>query len=297
MSGTLSLYQIDQVTGGRLGRFDAACPICGPERRTAANRTRKVLRIWRLTYNIATYHCARCGERGYSRDRATPSPDPAKLAAARLEAAERERSATTERLAKARWLWSRRRPVIGTAAEVYLREARAYTGPIPETLGFLPGREGYPPAMIAAFGLPTEPEPGRIQIADAAVTGVHVTRLAPNGHGKAGTDHDKIMIGKSAGSPVVVAPPNDLLGLAIAEGIEDALSIHEAMGLGAWAAGAASRLPMLANAIPTYIESVTLLVDDDPEGHRHAARLAELVAQRAIEVRSILLPRAWRAAV
>ena len=48
----------------------------------------------------------------------------------------------------------------------------------------------------------------------------------------------------------MLAPMNDLLGLAITEGVEDALSIHAATGLGAWAAGAASRLPALADAVP-----------------------------------------------
>ena len=48
------------------------------------------------------------------------------------------------------------------------------------------------------------------------------------------------MIGRSSGSPIVLAPANDLLGLVISEGIEDALSLHEASGCGAWAAGSAS---------------------------------------------------------
>jgi hypothetical protein len=90
---------------------------------------------------------------------------------------------------------------------------------LPATLGFLPARGVHAPAMIAAFGLPSEPEPGQLAIADDAVCGVHITRLAPNGLGKACTDADKIMIGMSVGSPIVLGPPNDLLGLAITEGI------------------------------------------------------------------------------
>jgi hypothetical protein len=43
-------------------------------------------------------------------------------------------------------------------------------------------------------------------------------------------------------SPIVLAPPNDLLGSSITEGIEDALTMHEATGLGTWAAGSAARL-------------------------------------------------------
>ena len=76
-------------------------------------------------------------------------------------------------------------------------------------------------------------------------------------------------------APIVLAPPNDVLGLAIAEGIEDALSVHEATGLGAWAAGSASRLPALADAIPSYVESVTIVADADKDGQRGAHGLAE----------------------
>jgi hypothetical protein len=36
------------------------------------------------------------------------------------------------------------------------------------------------------------------------------------------------MIGHSIGAPIVLAPPNELLGMAVTEGIEDALSSHEA---------------------------------------------------------------------
>jgi hypothetical protein len=145
-------------------------------------------------------------------------------------------------------------------------------------------------ALIAAFGLPTEPEPGRLAIADDAIGGVHITRLAPDGLGKAGTETDKIMVGISHGSPIVLAPPNDLLGLLMAEGIEDALSGHEATGLGAWAAGSASRLPALAESVPYWIEAVTILAHDDREGRRHAATLASNLRHRACtEVQVIVL--------
>lgn len=91
------------------------------------------------------------------------------------------------------------------------------------------------------------------------------------------------MIGMSNGSPIMLAPPHDLLGLVISEGIEDALSAHEATGLGAWAAGSASRLSALADAVPSYIEAVTLLVDDDKDGRRHAAELRERLIVRGIK--------------
>jgi Toprim domain len=177
-----------------------------------------------------------------------------------------------------------------------LREVRGYRGLLPATLGYLAPSTGFPPAMIAAFGMATETLPGEMVIDDAAVRGVHLTRLKPDGSGKAGTDRDKIMIGKSLGAPIVLAPVNDGLGLVIAEGIEDALSIHDATGLGAWAAGAASRMPALADRIPTYVECVTVFADADATGRTNAQKLAAAIPLPTRDVRLIIPPQSQRAA-
>ena len=105
--------------------------------------------------------------------------------------------------------------------------------------------------------------------------GVHLTRLNADGTGKADSEPKKVMIGKSSGFPIIIAPPNDLLGMCIVEGIEDGLSIHEATGLGAWAAGSAGRMPALAGNVPSYIEVVTICADVDPAGQAGALGLAE----------------------
>ena len=105
---------------------------------------------------------------------------------------------------------------------------------------------------------------------------VHITRIAPDGLGKAGTDADKITIAPRSGLPIVLAPPNDLLGLVITEGIEDALNVHEATGLGAWAAGSASFMPALADAVPSYIEVVHVLLDDDAAGRTNSGEMVLL---------------------
>jgi hypothetical protein len=246
------------------------------------------MRVWRLEPTFATFHCVRCGEHGHVRDdNSRPQIGRAEferhLAAARAEAAERERLSAAERLAKALWLWKSRKPIAGSIAETYLRQARGYRGEIPATLGYLAPRGQHGPAMIVAFGIAYEPEPGLLEITDGQVRGVHITRLAPDGLSKAGTERDKIMLGSSIGYPIVLAPPNDLLGLAIAEGIEDALSLHASTGLGAWAAGSASRLPALADAVPDYIEAVTISVDDDDDGRRNADALARRLLQRGIK--------------
>jgi hypothetical protein len=86
---------------------------------------------------------------------------------------------------------------------LYLRRGRRFDGPIPPTLGYLPANGKHPPAMIAAFGFCEEPEPGVID-PPAIVAGVHITRLTLYG-GKTAFDPVKIMLGPSAGLPIVVA--------------------------------------------------------------------------------------------
>jgi Toprim domain-containing protein len=275
MTDIISYAALKQTTEHHLGTSDIPCPLCGPDRRSENNRRRKVLRVWHIAPGFMTYSCARCGARGYARAQRAVHLHQERVAEARVEEQQAAAATSAAKRDNARWLWSRRQLIEGTPAEIYLREARGYGGPLPATIGFLPGHGEYPPAMIGAFGLIDEREPGIISISDEAVAGIHLTRLAPDGAGKAGTDADKIMIGTPLGSPIVLAMPGDLAGLAIAEGIEDALSVHEATGLGVWVAGAASFMPALAAAVPGWIECVTILVDDDSAGRTNADALAE----------------------
>jgi hypothetical protein len=185
---------------------------------------------------------------------------------------------------KAAWLWSRRRPITGTPAELYLRAARGYSGPIPRTLAFLPpSKPEHHPAMMAVFGVCNEPEPGVVG-EPLNVDSVHLTMLKPDGSGKAAIDRNKLIVGRPLARPIAVAPPNDLLGLAITEGIEDALSVYEAVGLGAWAAGAAGFMPALASAVPKWIEAATIYAHADKSGREGALRLAAALSRRGVEV-------------
>jgi putative DNA primase/helicase len=124
------------------------------------------------------------------------------------------------------------------------------------------------------------------------VSSVHLTLLRRDGSGKAELETPKLTIGSPTikvgdemrGLPIVLAPPNDLLGLAITEGIEDALSVYVATGLGAWAAGSASFMPKLADTVPDYIEAVTIWAHPDPAGQKGARQLAQALLDRGIEV-------------
>ena len=181
---------------------------------------------------------------------------------------------------KAAWLWSRRRPIADSIAETYLR-ARGITCPLPPTLAFLPAsKPAQHPAMIAAFTLVDEPEPG-ILGKPRDVTSVHLTLLRPDGGGKAEVKPNKIVIGSPGGRPIMIAPPNDLCGLAITEGIEDALTAHCATGLGAWAAGSAGFMPRLANVVPSFA-SVTIFAHPDKAGQDNAHKLAAALRARPV---------------
>jgi hypothetical protein len=185
---------------------------------------------------------------------------------------------------KARWLWSQRQPITGSMAEKYLREARQIACPLPPTLGFLPPlKNGHHPALISAFGLCDQVEPVVIA-APRDVAAVHLTLLKPDGSGKADADPSKLMIGRPGSLPVVLAPPNHLLGLAICEGAEDALTAHEATGLGAWAAGSAGRMTALAEVIPDYIEALTIYAHNDKPGQHGTRALAAALRSRDIEI-------------
>jgi phage/plasmid primase-like uncharacterized protein len=182
---------------------------------------------------------------------------------------------------KAAWLWSQRKPIIGSIAELYLR-SRGITCVLPATLGFLPARGEYSPAMIAAFGLVAEPEPGRI-IPLRNVEAVHLTKLKPDG-GKAYIREPKIIVGSPGNLPIVIAPANDLFAIGVFEGIEDALTVHETTGLGAWVAGSAGRMPKLAHVIPNYVECLTIYAHADQAGQHGAYELAQALDRRGIEV-------------
>lgn len=185
---------------------------------------------------------------------------------------------------KAHYLWHTRQPLAGSIAETYLRKARGYRGPLPPTLAFLaPRKVEHHPALIACFANCSEPEPGVLK-PPPCIESVHLTFLKADGNGKADTDPNKIVVGSPKGRPIVVAPPNDLLALAITEGIEDALAAYQATGLGAWAAGAAGFMPSLADSVPDYIESVTIFAHADKAGQTGARSLAETLHAHGIEV-------------
>jgi hypothetical protein len=266
------------------------CPVCGGTDRFAINVRKQVFRCRQCDVGGDVITMVRhLDGRSFHEAVETLTGGELRRTAVQAPVAKKQTDEEYEREQhrKAQWLWSLREPIEGTPAERYLRERRRITCPLPTTLAFLPPRKPeHHPAMIAAFALVDEPEPGVVGIPQS-VGSVHLTLLRRDGSDKADVEKPnkpKIVVGSPNSSPIVVATPNDLLGLCITEGIEDALTAHQATGLGAWAAGSAGQMPKLADVIPSYIEAVTILAHDDQAGQDGARKLAEALYQRRIEV-------------
>lgn len=245
----LTLDELRDLTGGTIGITDVACPLCGPQARHQHNRIRKVMRVWDEGEDFVTYCCQRCGESGYARGnggatakKKTPRPAPASAVA--------KPDDDKAELVRNLWMWSSNAK--GTLAETYLRSRRCWIES--ENIRYLNPRGRHGPTMIARFGEFTD-----------TLTGLHLTRLAQDGNGKAGTEKDKIMLGPSKGQPIIVHHNADRGELIIAEGIEDAASWALATGWSAWAAGSAGRVAAVLAKAGEFTK-VFLSLDFDSAG-------------------------------
>lgn len=282
MSGPFSFEELRDLLGGR-NLADTACPACSPYRKPV-NRRKAVLRSWRIDQRLISFYCIHCEASGTVWEDGRPGCiDPEKLAKAQHQREVLHAAAVANSRERARAIYRRVRPIIGTLGEVYFRERRHISCRLPATMGYLPGDERYPPAVVMPFWLAHEVGPSVLAIRTEAVLAVHLTRLA--GDGSKIAEKPKIVVGQGArGFPIVVAPPNDLLGLVITEGIEDALSVHEATGLGAWAAGSKDRLVAMADAIPDWMDFIGVRPDDDPDGggRKRAVELVQAIRRRMV---------------
>lgn len=177
----------------------------------------------------------------------------------------------SNRTADALTIWSTSTPATGTLAETYLRW-RGLDLPIPESIRFAAlryrGRE-YPVLVAAVTG------------ADDRVCGIQRTYLADDGRGKADLPTPKLSLGRVRGGAIRLAP---VAGeLVVAEGLEDGLTLHQELGVAAWAAAGASNLSTMR--FPPIVRRVTVGGDNDDAGRAAAAKAAESFALRGVEAR------------
>lgn len=166
-----------------------------------------------------------------------------------------------DRREEARAIWEASQPITGTLAEVYLRW-RCLHLPLPDSLRFavLPyGKSGQTyPVLVAA-----------VMAANGDLIGIQRTFLAGNGEGKAAVPKAKLSLGKVSGGAIHLAPP--AASLIVTEGVEDALTLQQTLGVATWAAAGASMLPKMA--FPDLVRDVAIGGDNDDAG-RDAARKA-----------------------
>jgi hypothetical protein len=171
-------------------------------------------------------------------------------------------------------IWREAHPAAGTPVETYLN-SRGITIPVPPSLRFhacLKHPSGaYLPAMVAG-----------VQACEGRVVAVHRTFLERDGSGKAKVEQQKMMLGPCAGGAVRFAKPGSIV--AIAEGIETALSISQACpGLAVWAALSTSG--MLALQLPDVVREVVVCADADPAGRKAASDMAMRLSREGRSVR------------
>lgn len=181
----------------------------------------------------------------------------------------------------ARRIWRESRPATGTLVEVYMR-SRGITIPPPLSLRFHPSLKHptgvFAPAMVAG-----------VQNREGRIVAIHRTWLKPDGSGKADVEPQKAMLGPCAGGAVRFAKPSETI--ALAEGIETALSALQATGIPTWAALSTSGMRSIQ--LPAEVQGIILIADGDQPGEA-AARAAALRFIREGRKARIARPRTGR---
>ncbi|RJE85454.1 DUF7146 domain-containing protein [Paracoccus onubensis] len=249
--------RITKTLGGdwRGGSGLAPCPICQPEGR----RDQRALSLTDRAGALLTYcHKGGCAvwpelkRIGLTDGTAKPAP------AIRSHDDDPSRQV---RWRKARELFAESIICEGTPAQTYL-EARGIIGlrfsKLQRSLRFHPEAFHAPtgqrlPAMIAQIRSPK-----------GHALGVHRTFLAPDGSGKADVICAKMMLGPSRWGAVRFGP--DAPVIALAEGIETALSVSRASRLTVWACLSTSGMKAVVLPPLPAAAIVVICADHDPAG-------------------------------
>jgi len=256
--------RITLALGGewRHGSGLASCPTCQIEGR----RDQRALSLSDSGGRLLV-HCHKSGcdvlnelrNRGLIEGRGqtgTP-PDPAE--AERRRAEDRKREA--QRLKTAHDMFAAGVCCDGTPAQAYL-EGRGIHGlrltKLRSTLRF------HPVALHTPSGLHLPAMLAQIRDSKGDALGVHRTFLKPDGSGKAEVTPAKMMLGPSSGGAVRFGPDNRVI--ALAEGIETALSVSRASRLTVWATLSTSGLKGLILPPPPVAEVVIIAADHDEAG-------------------------------
>jgi hypothetical protein len=197
---------------------------------------------------------------------------------------EDQRSDLIKKIRSASRVWEQTRPLAGTVGDVFFRETRGITCRIGNQIRFHPhlfhksksGVVTYWPAIVCAVTI----SPNR------HLTGVWRIYLSPDGE-KAPVDNSKKGLGATFGHGGAVRLTDAASShLHIAEGIENGLAaISMKPELSVWCGMAVSGFGSMA--IPSHVNRVTLLADNDPTGspaYKSMMKGAEALARRGLQV-------------
>ncbi|NHM17655.1 toprim domain-containing protein [Tritonibacter mobilis] len=257
---------LTQDLGGKWYRsYGAApCPVCQPSRRMGQN----ALTLADGHNGHLVLHCKKtdCAFLDILAAVGLRSGDYAPPDVATLAQRKHDQKANAEkRAAQAYRLWDEAQPIIGTAAETYLRW-RGISCDLPPTLRFhkecwhAATAKRYP-ALVAA-------------VQGSSLPAVHRTYLRPDGLGKADIEPAKAMLGTVAGGVVRLCEwPGPLV---VGEGIESTLSLLSGLLDGpvtAWAALSTSGLRGLR--LPPQPGRLIIATDGDAPGRAAGHALAD----------------------
>lgn len=170
----------------------------------------------------------------------------------------------------------------GTPAELYLRN-RAITMLLPHTLRFArlapPKNSGLlkangPGLLPCLVAVVTDP--------DGTLVGIQRTYVTEDGRKAAAADGKvKFSLGLVAGGAIQLGAPAETI--VVTEGLEDGLSLAQALGESVWVAAGTSMLPHMSFASVT--RSIVIGADADEAGERAAQKAAEVYRDAQLAVR------------
>lgn len=175
-------------------------------------------------------------------------------------------------------IWAAATPIEGTPAEAYLR-SRGITMQLPHTLRFArlryPQEQALRPALVAAVCVP-----------DGDLTGIQRTFLTDDGR-KADVPEVKLSLGRVAGGSIQLGGP--VASLIVTEGLEDGLTLAQALGRSVWVSAGTATLSRMELADVT--RAVVIGADGDAPGEAAANKAAHAFTAAGRKVR-IMRPAA-----
>ena len=169
-------------------------------------------------------------------------------------------------------IWGEAAPIARTPAEAYLR-SRGITMDLPQTLRFARLRyaqeDGRRPALVAAVCSPA-----------GDLTGIQRTFLTDDGR-KADVPDVKLSLGRVAGGAIQLGPP--AASLIVTEGLEDGLSLAQALGRSVWVAAGTSMMPRME--FSKAVKRIVIGADGDAAGEAAANKAAQAYSAGGRRVR------------